>query len=386
MEQHIKDLFYKYLSGKADEQDLIALYEYFDMEPNERQLIELINEHLRAEDLDASEKEMIIADKLAGNAWAGIKGKLEPELKPKIKRISLKRISAVAALLLITGVFSYIFFTHYYKQTNEKQLIIADVAPGTNKATLVLSDGKQYELSDNANGITSSDKGIGYADGEMITNTSLITQATIKVPNGGQYKISLPDGTKVMLNSGTELSYPTRFTGNERLVNITGEAYFEVSHDASKPFKVRSDKQTITVLGTHFNIKAYKGEVSETTLLEGKVSIASVNNPSVHTILNPGLQASFNGNQFNTIKVSAEEYTAWTRDLFIFNNLTLQQLCAQLERWYDVQIILPPNIAEQRYLMEIPRDKKLSETLTSISELIGLNYKIEGRRVTVTLR
>ena len=206
------------------------------------------------------------------------------------------------------------------------------------------------------------------------------------MPNGGQYKISLQDGTKVILNSGTELSYPTRFTGNERLVNVTGEAYFEVSHDASKPFKVRSDKQTITVLGTHFNIKAYKGEVSETTLLEGKVSIAALNNPSIQTILNPGLQASFNGNQFNTIKVSAEEYTAWTRDLFVFNDLTLQQLCAQLERWYDVQIILPPNISEQRYLMEIPRDKKLSETLTSISELIGLNYKIEGRRVTVTLR
>jgi len=194
--------------------------------------------------------------------------------------------------------------------------------------------------------------------------------------------IILPDGTTAYLDAASSVHFPTAFTGNSREVSATGQVYFEVAHDKTKPFRVTIKGQTVEVLGTHFNIKAYDDEtVIRTTLLEGSVKI-SVNGQS--TLLHPGEQSQISAttNKITVIHPDLDEVMAWKNGLFKFNNTDLQTVMRQLIRWYDVEVTYEGSNKNYRFGGYIPRDSKLSDVLR-ILQLSGVKFSIDGKKIIV---
>lgn len=194
----------------------------------------------------------------------------------------------------------------------------------------------------------------------------------------------LPDGTKVWLNAASSLSYPASFHGEERLVTLNGEAYFEVARNPDMPFKVKSDLQTIEVLGTHFNVNAYADESAlQTTLLEGSVKIVSGKNSG---IIVPGEKAVINRNGNGTIitrKANLDKETAWKNGVFSFDNDDIKSVMRQVCRWYDINVVYADNLPSEKYFGEIPRNSNLAGVF-EILELNNVKFDVEGKTVKVS--
>jgi transmembrane sensor len=213
---------------------------------------------------------------------------------------------------------------------------------------------------------------------------SQVLYNTISTPRGGQFEVALPDGTKVWLNAASSLRFPTAFTGKERDVELTGEAYFEVAKNKDLPFHVTSAGQVIEVLGTHFNINAYTDEKSiKTTLFEGSVRVAK-NLKSA--MLKPGEQSIVSNDDANTIRIAddvdADEVLAWKNGKFYFNDADVETVMRQVSRWYDVDIEYKGKSSADRFTGNFTRDLNLSKTL-KLLEFTGINFKIEGRKIIV---
>jgi transmembrane sensor len=273
-----------------------------------------------------------------------------------------------------------------------KHSTLHDALPGGNKAILTLADGKTIIL-DNAQNGTLAKQGATLikktADGQLIYNVSALAGAnmapstnTIVTPRGGQYQIILPDGTKVWLNSASSLRFPTRFTGISRQVEITGEAYFEVTKNAAMPFRVKTNRAQIEVLGTHFNVMAYDDEnVMKTTLLEGAVNITS---GTFSARLRPGQQAQIkkSGNNKVIDDVDTEDETAWKNGIFQFRDAGIDVILRQAARWYDVDIAYNNKIPAREFTGRISRNVKASELLNML-KYAGIDLKIEGKNIIV---
>lgn len=297
------------------------------------------------------------------------------------------RIAASVLVLLSVGLLFYIAQNN--KTANPK---LADVAPGGNKATLILANGKKIDLSGAVNGAIADETGIKViktAEGKIIYDLSNTTAAaneqynTIETPMGGQYQVNLSDGTKVWLNAASSLRYPTHFSGKERKVELTGEGYFEVAHQKNMPFKVASAGQTVEVLGTHFNIMAYHDEPNvKTTLLQGSVKLYTGNQ---NTLLKPGEQALRTGNHIRiSDEVDMEDVVAWKDGYFKFNE-SLEGIMSKISRWYGVEVVYEtktdPNLT---YSGKISRGRNISAILKIIEFNGDVHFRIEGRKVFVT--
>ncbi|MFD2940121.1 FecR family protein [Flavobacterium notoginsengisoli] len=323
--------------------------------------------------------------------------KSELPLQEETKVVSLWPRIAVAAsiaVLLGTGIF-------YFAQPKEQQVQVTakpqEIAPGGNRGVLTLSNGKQIVLSEitakdtiakegeeNEVTIKMNAKGeITYvinpnAEGAKDDNSF----NTLATPTGGQYNIILADGTKVYLNAVSSIKYPTQFNGDKRIVELEGEAYFEVAKNKNKPFIVKSDNQSIEVLGTHFNVHSYNNEsVVKTTLLEGSVAVTHKNQK---TILKPGQQSDVSDN-FSKIKVrevDTEEAVAWKNGRFKFDNADLKNVMRQLERWYGIKVEYRGDVSDVRFNGGTFRNKNLSEVL-KVLELSNIKFKVEGKTVIV---
>ena len=323
--------------------------------------------------------------------------KSELPLQEETKVVSLWPRIAVAAsiaVLLGTGIF-------YFAQPKEQQVQVTakpqEIAPGGNRGVLTLSNGKQIVLSEitakdtiakegeeNEVTIKMNAKGeITYvinpnAEGAKDDNSF----NTLATPTGGQYNIILADGTKVYLNAVSSIKYPTQFNGDKRIVELEGEAYFEVAKNKNKPFIVKSDNQSIEVLGTHFNVHSYNNEsVVKTTLLEGSVAVTHKNQK---TILKPGQQSDVSDN-FSKIKVrevDTEEAVAWKNGRFKFDNADLKTVMKQLERWYGIKVEYRGDVSDVRFNGGTFRNKNLSEVL-KVLELSNIKFKVEGKTVIV---
>jgi transmembrane sensor len=269
---------------------------------------------------------------------------------------------------------------------------VQDIAPGGDKAVLVLADGRKVVLDTAGNGAITKQGGVTVIklnDGQLSyqpstsTSTSTSTYNTITTPKGGQYQLVLADGTKVWLNAASSLRFPTAFTAKDRRVELTGEGYFEVAHNQEKPFIVQRGEAEVKVLGTHFNINGYADEPSlKVTLLEGRVMVRK-NEKLVY--LNPGQQAEVQPAQ-QSIKVDyevdTEEVVAWKNGLFIFNNTPLEAIMKQLERWYDVDVIYQGKVPRDRFNGNISRNNNLSEVL-KVLEYSDIRFKVEGKNIIV---
>jgi len=318
-------------------------------------------------------------------------------IRPRTNIIRFRRVAAAAIILfLFSG-------TWFYFNKNEQQTGIAqsipipptDIkAPQTNRATVTLAGGQKVFLDSAANGqlatqnniklIKTAEGKIAYDGSLPVENVALIYN-TLTNPKGSRViDMKLTDGTHVWLNAGSSLTYPVAFSGKERNVEITGEAYFEVAHNAAMPFTVKklNDDAKVTVLGTHFNVKAYDDESAiQVTLLEGSVKVSRGNNKS---LLKPGQQAKINDAE---IKVSSgvdlEEVMAWKNGKFQFGDASdIATIMRQVSRWYDVDVEYQGNISGG-IGGSISRDVNASQVFKMLETTGVVKFKIEGKKVTV---
>ncbi|GGC43343.1 iron dicitrate transporter FecR [Parapedobacter defluvii] len=262
-------------------------------------------------------------------------------------------------------------------------LDVQDVRPGGNKATLTLADGRTISLSEAQSGIVVGDNGITYQNQpEEIVNlkAGVVNPLALSTPRGGTYQLTLSDGTVVWLNAASTLTYPSRFIGDERIVELEGEGYFEVAK-STVPFKVKTLGQEVEVLGTAFNISAYSSQPeTKTTLVEGRVKVTLLNPDSDRDagssrILAPGQQATKSGSVLALHTVDTDSYTAWKNGYFNFDGLTPAAAFTQLERWYDIEVVYQGKVPTMRFFGVFKRGKPLSSVLAMLKES-GLDFKI----------
>lgn len=285
-----------------------------------------------------------------------------------------------AAIIIVLGIGAYFWMANKKTEqtfVNNKQLL-TDVAPGRNRAILTLANGQRILLdSTKGNIINQGNLTVineqGILDYEGVGTT--VEFHTLSTPKGGQYKVILPDGTNVWLNAASSITYPTIFTGKNRSVAITGEAYFEVIKNVTAPFQVKvNNQQTIEVLGTRFNVSAYKEEGRfKASLAEGAIKVDN-------QLLVPG-QAILNG---KIIQTDIEQDIAWKNGIFNFNKVSLERAMYQLSQWYNIEVIYEGGIPAITFWGEMGKNLTLTEVLTSL-ERTGVHFRMEaGRRLVVT--
>ncbi len=326
--------------------------------------------------------------------------------------INLWRYAAAAMVLLFISFGAY--FIIHKKEAKKQQIAqnsinvkALDIAPGSNKATLTLADGKKIILSESQIGVLASEGSVAInkaQDGNVVYDASAKKSLTnqddtksntqfniLTTPRGGQFCVTLSDSTKIWLNASSSVKYPTVFRGSERIVELSGEAYFEVAHNKLKPFKVitsqNGERQEIQVLGTHFNVNSYNDETStKTTLIQGSVRVSSQQNLSNNTpnyiVLHPGQQSILTHTKLSTQSVDTDEAIAWKKGYFQVNEADLGSIMRQLSRWYNIDVRYEEKSPTMLFHFRVSRNLKLSEVL-KILELNGVNFKIEGRTLIV---
>lgn len=302
------------------------------------------------------------------------------------------RYAVAASILLFISVGAYFFIRNRHKADNLAANSYKGIVPGTNKATLTLANGTTISLDDAANGQIAKQAGVKItktADGQIVyqaeaTGQNQAVQNTVTTPNGGQYKIILPDGTNVWLNAASSITYPTVFKGTDREVTINGEAYFEVTKNKAMPFRAKSALQTIEVLGTHFNINAYSDEaLVKTTLLEGSVKVTSATNS---ILIVPGEQAVISRTGNSTIskqQVNLDKEVAWKNGVFSFADEDIREVMRQVSRWYDIDVVYEGDMPAENFFGEISRGSKLTDVFR-ILELNNMKFEVEGKTVKVS--
>ncbi|RZK39839.1 MAG: FecR family protein [Pedobacter sp.] len=299
------------------------------------------------------------------------------------------RIGIAASICLI----SYLSVSEFYhnKEINQNILKASTILPGTNGATLTLGNGTKVILDQQKMGLVATDSGTlikKNANGEIVYDTqsenSTPVLNTISTAVGQQYQVVLPDGTHVWLNASSSLKYPTFFKMGSREVELVGEAYFEVSHNPSAPFIVKSANQDVRVLGTHFNISAYSDDaIVRTTLFEGKVQVAKTDRSSLLT-LKPGEETVLESNQLTTKQANLLETIAWKEGYFRFYGKDIKSIMKMLSRWYNIEVEYIGPVTNEHYYGKISRFKSINEVLKMLEKAQGVHFKIEGRRVAVT--
>lgn len=298
---------------------------------------------------------------------------------------------AAAVVCLLAG---YAVYHMLSKQKESPASIVQtpDIPAGREGAILTLADGSTVLLDSAGNGIIAKQDGtsVSLQDGRLTYDPSGntgndIVYNTMNTPRGRQFAITLPDGTRAWLNAASSIRYPTRFTGPERRVSITGEVYFEVNRKAAQPFRVSiNDSMEVTVLGTQFNVNAYPDENSiNTTLLEGSVLVAA---KKEQILLRPGQQAMLNKNAkgFRVLHPNLSHVMAWKNGQFNFEGAGLQEVMRQLSRWYDIEVVYEKGIPAFEFGGGISRDMKLKELL-EVLESAHIRFRLESGRKLIVL-
>ncbi|SDM50823.1 FecR protein [Daejeonella rubra] len=377
--EEYNSLYEKYLAGKCSIQERIDLENFQD------------SFEFKGQEWNES---------LMGNSEE-IKESIQEDLFNSIQEHDRSRVfrarrwySAAAAVLILISAGLY-----YSNRSAEPVLVKTelprfknDIAPGKNKAVLTLDDGSTIDLDDAKNGILASESNIDikktgsgqleYTAGAQGTKT--VKYNTLSTPKGGEYQLLLPDGSKVWLNSGSTLRFPTAFVGSERIVELNGEAYFDIAKNSKMPFLVRTNNaMDIKVLGTQFNVMAYDDEKNiNTTLIEGSVEVLK---GSGKTMLKPGQEAILNRGSGNIKVASAdlEQAIAWKNGYFIFYNENIESIMRKVSRWYNVDVIYQGNLSNKDFVGTISRNKNVSELLKMLELTGAVNFSIDGRRITV---
>ena len=319
----------------------------------------------------------------AGGAWQIVKQKAA-----RRKRKRLMRVYQVAAsVVVILGV--AIAFLLKEEATVVPVAKVEEITPGRSIAKLTVASGDVYHL-DSLNQVDlvtslaeNNGKEVVFTDRQLEESVGEIRYNKVEIPRGGEYQIVLGDGTRVYLNAQTELRFPESFANSEqRLVYLSGEAYFEVAKNPSKPFIVQCKDYAVKVLGTSFNVNSYEGdETSKTTLATGKVEIDM---DGKQTILKPGQQAIIKDGEVNVREVDVEGYTTWMYENFRFKSESIQEIMTKLSRWYTIDVFyMNEAVKNYHFTGYLPRYAKIADVLELLSLTTNIKFDVKGRTVTV---
>ncbi|WP_461633398.1 FecR family protein [Labilibaculum euxinus] len=319
-------------------------------------------------------------------------GKVKDKIKPQQKIIRLKEWGLRIAAVLVIGV---LVGTLYHISTKdlkyESELAASTIEPGSSKAVLQLYNGETLQLENKSNDsivekdgtiISNLNGKLSYAANEDVALQTIYN--TVKVPVGGEYQLTLSDGTKVMLNSESEIKFPVQFNQNKRKVWIAGEVFFDVAHNKNKPFIVDVKNVEIEVLGTEFNVEAYHDQKSVvTTLVRGSVEVRK---GQESVIIKPDQQAfiSDEGEQFAVKNVVAKNYVLWKDGVFYFEEADLGTIMQKLERWYGIKVFyMNQTIKMKRFSVEVKRYEEIEDVLNMLARTNKVNFEINKNVVTV---
>jgi len=369
--KEVAKLLDKYVNGTCTREEKILLES-------------LYNEALKKQSVDLQQIDLE-AEK------ASIYRQLQPPSRP-IRRL----LPYVAAALVVLCV--SIVTLLYIKNESTQPMPFAqmyDIVPGGNVATLTLSNGKKIVLDDTAQIELANQSGVRIVqsnNGQLIYSITDEQEAypnpigfnIAETPKGGQYQVRLADGTRVWLNASSSLKFPVKFVGNQRVVELEGEAYFDVAPQAAKPFIVQTAHEQVHVLGTQFNIYAYPDEAAViTTLVTGSIQVQASRSEAV-ALLQPGEQSQLSNGQFSIKEANIEQAMAWKNGYFRFHDEQIESIMRKLTRWYNIEeVSYVGKPSDELFNGKISRFKSISQVLHMLEKTRGVHFKVEGRRVTV---
>ena len=382
-DENIIQLIQLYLVGDLSGEEKVKLEEWVSQDPSREKLFkEICNEKSVASDFGIYEK--VNKD----SAWEKVI--LKGNIKQKNNARRLGWYKFVAAVMIPLMVVAVGYFIRETKQGIEpKDTEFASIEPGKSKAILRLADNRVIEITreqetrfDVAEGIAATNNLSGMVYPEQVA-MGKAEYNVLEVPRGGEYTVTLSDGTVVYLNSGSELRYPVAFGAERRDVFLSGEGYFEVAKDAKRPFFVNADKLKIRVYGTSFNVNTYNIANVETVLVEGKIGIQG--NNAEYTV-KPGQLALYNREKgtMEIRDVDVRPYVAWKEHEFMFDNESLEEIMNTLSLWYDVDVFFQTaSLKQLHFTGHLGRYEEVSHILDAISGVTQVKFSVKGRTIIV---
>ena len=368
-----------YLRDEVDEEGQRKLKVWLEESDSHKTLFARIqDEKMQYEDI----QKILSYD--AGGAWQVVQQKAARRRRKRLTRVYRVAVSVV----IIFGVAIAVLLRE--EATTVVPVVkVEEITPGRSMAKLTVASGDVYHLDSlhQVDLITSlaenNGKEVVFIDRQLEEGEREIKYNKVEIPRGGEYQIVLGDGTRVYLNAQTELRFPESFASSEqRLVYLSGEAYFEVTKNPSKPFVVQCKDYAVKVLGTSFNVNSYEGdETSKTTLATGKVEIDM---DGKQTILNPGQQAIIKNGEVNVKEVDVEVYTTWMFDNFRFQSESIQEIMTKLSRWYAIDVFyMNESVRNYHFTGYLPRYAKIADVLELLSLTTNIKFDVEGKTVIV---
>ncbi|MGV3764080.1 FecR family protein [Parapedobacter sp.] len=337
----------------------------------------------------------VILSAMDGDNAEQLKARMYRQLTEKIgpaknvTRQLIRRWLPYVAAILLAAVGVWYSIDKASDPTPALEIVARDTPPGGNRATLTLADGRTLILSEDHAGIAINDS-LTYLDGTGVIDSQALAHTdnggvplALVTPRGGTYQIVLSDGTRVWLNAASSLKYPSKFNGNERIVELEGEAFFEVNKQQGKPFKVISDDQIVEVLGTQFNVSGYPDERhTKTTLVTGRVQVASRTNLGSPMAIKPGQQSIVQDGNIHITTADTNQIIAWKQGIFHFESTPLEEMLKQIARWYDVHIVYKKGIPNETFTGKFRRDVSL-EGVIDILRLSKIDVTLENKRIII---
>ncbi len=384
-QEEFRQLLQKYADGQ-------------ELSSEEKRLLRQAYDQTLNEELDAVDSGVSLGP--GGEIGKNIKQRIDERIGAKpIKWLHFPKLQYVAAVLLIGFMAVGSAYWYFGEGIKDEEVVaeVDDIPPGQNTALLTLADGSVISLDDVRDGTVAMQDGVridkdsnGYVTYNMEKEEQGVSDAlnTISTPKGSQYKVVLPDGSTALLNAGSSLTYPVCFSEKERRVQMTGEVYFEVKKvpapkgTGNKPFFVETATQSVQVLGTHFNINAYRDERAvRTTLVEGRVKVNTKDGRSA--VLKPGQQTIL-AQSLEVREADLQEQLSWVNGDFVFRGATLESVLRQVARWYDVEVECPAHLGKIRFTGMVSRTQPLSVIAKMIQSTKKAKVTIKERRFVVT--
>lgn len=299
-----------------------------------------------------------------------------PQRKAIVRRRYSPWLAMAVAASIVIAFSTYLFFYYFH----------VDIKPGGNYAQLTFPNGQKVELRSDKSGIEINEEGVTYIDGSILEKelqSSTTAMLVLETPRGGQYRVKLADGTMVFLNAASRLTYPANFEGkSKREVSLEGEGYFDVHHDADKPFLIKSDQQTIEVKGTQFVVSTYNDEpIVRTTLISGSVDIKTKKS---NVLLKPNQQSILQAGNMVVKSVDVTEALAWTKGEFVFNEEKLEEIMRKISRWYDVEVIFQNDeMKTEAYVGIVSRFEDIDKVLKKLEQIGSAQFSRKGNTIRI---